>query len=78
VQRVADDRPPQAAMGNSAHQLTNVWDAFAVAPPPDGWPHGPVLLLDDEWRSGWTMTVVGARLREAGTGPVLPAVLRRG
>jgi hypothetical protein len=36
-----------------------------------------VLLLDDEWRSGWTATVVGARLREAGAGPVLPAVLRR-
>ncbi|HEY2998733.1 MAG TPA: RecQ family ATP-dependent DNA helicase [Acidimicrobiales bacterium] len=71
------DRPPQADMGNSAHQLANVWDAFAVATPADGWPAGPVLLLDDEWRSGWTATVVGARLREAGAGPVLPAVLRR-
>jgi len=79
VRRVAPDRPPQAGMGNSAHQLGNVWDAFAVAAPgPAGrWPAGPVLVLDDEWRSGWTMTVVGARLREAGAGPVLPAVLRR-
>jgi ATP-dependent DNA helicase RecQ len=77
VGRVAADRPPQAAMGNSAHQLTNVWDAFAVTTPDDGWPRGPVLVLDDEWLSGWTMTVVGARLREAGAGPVLPAVLRR-
>jgi ATP-dependent DNA helicase RecQ len=73
----AAERPPQAEMGNSAHQLTNVWDAFAVTPPEAGWPRGPVLLLDDEWRSGWTMTVVGARLREAGAGPVFPAVLRR-
>jgi ATP-dependent DNA helicase RecQ len=76
VRRVAD-RPPQAAMGNSAHQLANVWDAFAVTSPDGGWPRGPLLLLDDEWRSGWTMTVVGARLREAGAGPILPAVLRR-
>jgi ATP-dependent DNA helicase RecQ len=77
VGRVAADRPPQAAMGNSAHQLTNVWDAFAITAPEGGWPRGPVLVLDDEWLSGWTMTVVGARLREAGAGPVLPAVLRR-
>ncbi|HKY67935.1 MAG TPA: helicase-related protein, partial [Acidimicrobiales bacterium] len=77
VGRVAPDRPPQAEMGNSAHQLANVWDAFAVSPPEGGWPSGPVLVLDDEWRSGWTMTVVGARLREAGAGRVLPGVLRR-
>ncbi len=77
VVRTADERPPQVGMGNSAHQLTNVWDAFAASAPDRGWPRGPVLLLDDEWRSGWTMTVVGARLREAGAGPVLPAVLRR-
>ena len=77
VQRVEPDRPPQAGMGNSAHQLGNVWSAFRVSEPDGGWPRGPVLLLDDEWTSGWTMTVVGARLREAGAGPVLPAVLRR-
>jgi ATP-dependent DNA helicase RecQ len=77
VTRVADDRPPQAGMGNSAHQLVNVWEAFTVAPPEGGWPSGPVLLLDDEWRSGWTITVVGSQLRAAGAGPVLPAVLRR-
>ena len=77
VRRVEADRPPQAGMGNSAHQLGNVWGAFAITAPDGGWPQGPVLVLDDEWASGWTMTVVGARLREAGAGPVLPAVLRR-
>jgi len=77
VLRTEPARPPQEAMGNSAHQLANVWDAFAVSAPEGGWPSGPVLVLDDEWRSGWTMTVVGARLREAGAGPVLPGVLRR-
>jgi ATP-dependent DNA helicase RecQ len=77
VRRIEPDRPPQAGMGNSAHQLGNVWSAFAVSEPDGGWPRGPVLLLDDEWTSGWTMTVVGTRLRAAGAGPVLPAVLRR-
>ena len=77
VRRTDGARPPQAEMGNSAHQLGNVWGAFSVTPPDGGWPRGPVLLLDDEWSSGWTMTVVGARLRESGAGPVLPAVLRR-
>ena len=64
-------------MGNSAHQLGNVWGAFAVSRARRRLAAGAVLLLDDEWTSGWTMTVVGARLREAGAGPVLPAVLRR-
>jgi ATP-dependent DNA helicase RecQ len=77
VRRTDGARPPQAEMGNSAHQLGNVWGAFSVTPPDGGWPRGPVLLLDDEWSSGWTMTVVGTRLRESGAGPVLPAVLRR-
>ncbi|MEJ7584472.1 MAG: RecQ family zinc-binding domain-containing protein [Acidimicrobiales bacterium] len=77
VVRRAEERPPQDAMGNSAHQLLNVWDAFSVEAPAGDWPAGPVLLLDDEWRSGWTMTVLGRLLRAAGTGPVMPLVLRR-
>ncbi len=71
---------PQAEQGNAAHKLTNVWGAFAVErselPPPDVLA-GPVLVLDDVWDSGWTMTVVADLLREAGTGPVLPLALAR-
>jgi ATP-dependent DNA helicase RecQ len=40
-------------------------------------PAGPVLLLDDTSRSGFTLTVAAALLREAGAGPVYPLVLHR-
>jgi ATP-dependent DNA helicase RecQ len=36
-----------------------------------------VLLVDDTADSKWTLTEVGARLREAGAGPVYPLVLLR-
>jgi ATP-dependent DNA helicase RecQ len=39
--------------------------------------HGPVLLLDDLTRSGFTLTVAAALLREAGSGPVYPLVLHK-
>ena len=38
---------------------------------------GPVLLVDDALRSGWTMAVGGALLREAGANAVLPLVALR-
>ncbi|HEV7204963.1 MAG TPA: DEAD/DEAH box helicase [Jatrophihabitans sp.] len=40
-------------------------------------PPGPVLLLDDTARSGFTLTVAAALLREAGAGPVYPLVLHK-
>lgn len=36
-----------------------------------------VLLVDDAWRSGWTATIVGALLREAGAEHVLPLVIQQ-
>jgi len=36
-----------------------------------------VLLVDDAADSKWTLTVVGALLRQTGTGPVYPLVLLR-
>jgi len=38
-------------------------------------PAGPVLLVDDVHDSRWTLTVVGAALRDAGSGPVHPFTL---
>ena len=35
-------------------------------------PAGPVLLVDDLVVSGWTLTVAGVALREAGATAVLP------
>ena len=72
--------PPQSSQQNSAHRLGNVWGAFAVdegALPDAAVRRGPVLVLDDTWDSGWTMTVVAHLLRAAGTGPVLPLALAR-
>ena len=68
--------PPQLEMANSAHQCRNVHGAFTITGPV---PQGGVLLVDDTADSKWTLTVVGALLRQAGTGPVFPlALLRRG
>lgn len=58
---------PQRAQRNGAHQERNVRGAFTL----DGHPHfEPVLLVDDLVDSRWTITEVGALLREHGSGPV--------
>jgi ATP-dependent DNA helicase RecQ len=75
VTRVRADAPPQSRMENSATQAANVLGAFAVDV--SSAPDGPVLVIDDTLRSGWTMTVVADELRAAGSGPVLPLVLWR-
>ena len=36
---------------------------------------GPVLLVDDIIDSGWTMTVIAALLRQAGSDEVYPVAL---
>lgn len=38
---------------------------------------GPVLLVDDTYRSGWTMTIAAAILRKAGVPAVLPLVVHQ-
>jgi ATP-dependent DNA helicase RecQ len=74
VVTLARAHKPQSEMENSAQQLRNVHGAFGV----DGvLPSGPVLLVDDTVESGWTLTVVGAALREAGSGPVHPFALAK-
>ena len=71
---LARTRPTRAQeeMDNSAQQVGNVAGAFAVSPP---LPPGPVLLIDDVADSRWTLTVVGAELRNAGCPAVHPFVL---
>jgi ATP-dependent DNA helicase RecQ len=63
------DNEPQKSQYNRYHQCRNLDGVFAVAP---GIPAGPVLLVDDVVDSGWTLTVVAALLRQAGSGPVWP------
>jgi ATP-dependent DNA helicase RecQ len=67
------DGPPQREMENSPQQASNVAGQFEVtAAPPEG---EPGLLVDDLWFSGWTLTTIGAQLRDAGAGPIHPLVL---
>ncbi|MDQ6783211.1 MAG: DEAD/DEAH box helicase [Actinomycetota bacterium] len=68
--------PPQADMGNSAYAWANVWATFELAGTEGR--SGPVLVVDDLWSSGWTMTVVAQLLVTAGHGPVYPFVLQKG
>ncbi|MEX0834443.1 MAG: hypothetical protein WD010_00005, partial [Nitriliruptor sp.] len=63
----------QRDMGNSAHQAANALDTLELSGQSP--PAGPVLLVDAIRASGWTATVAGVLLAEAGTAPVLPLVL---
>ncbi|MCP3976143.1 MAG: RecQ family ATP-dependent DNA helicase [bacterium] len=61
----------QKAMQNSFQQARNAIDAFSVHDVrPD-----PVLLIDDTVDTRWTFTVVGSKLRNAGSGPVYAVAL---
>ena len=69
----------QEEQENSAFQLANVWGRLHIDSPelPEpGILQGPVLLVDDVAESRWSITVATRVLLEAGSGPVLPFVLR--
>ncbi len=66
------DNGPQKLQRNSYHQCRNLDGVFTVTA---GIPDGPVLLVDDMVDSAWTMTVIAALLRRAGSGPVWPVAL---
>lgn len=63
---------PQKEMENSSQQFRNVYRAFEIT---GDVPEGPVLLVDDIADSRWTMTVIGAMLRQGGCSAVWPFVL---
>jgi ATP-dependent DNA helicase RecQ len=71
--KVSETRP-QKTMENSAQQVTNIIDAFEVEVT-EVVHDAPVLLVDDIVDSGWSLTVCGVKLREAGSGPVFPVTL---
>lgn len=71
VSKVRENQP-QKYQNNRFHQCRNLDGVFAVA---EGVPHGPVLLVDDMIDSGWTLTVIAALLRRAGSGPVYPVAI---
>ncbi len=65
--------PPQNAQRNAVTRVRGACAGLSVKP--EEVLPGPVLLVDDLVDSGWTLTVAGFSLREAGAGPVLPFAL---
>lgn len=76
VQKVRETEP-QKELSGSSEKCDNVRDAFEIT---DKAKSGPVLLIDDIVASRWTLTEVGRKLAENGSGPVYPFALakRRG
>ncbi len=72
VVTVAAETPSQRSRNNSVQQAANALAGYAITGDP---PDGPVLLVDGLVHSQWTLTVVGARLRDAGAPAVLPFAL---
>ncbi|MDG4594539.1 MAG: RecQ family ATP-dependent DNA helicase [Candidatus Contendobacter sp.] len=66
------DNQLQKFQQNRYHQCRNLDGVFAIDAPI---PNGPVLLVDDMVDSTWTLTVVAALLRQAGSGLVWPTAL---
>jgi ATP-dependent DNA helicase RecQ len=71
VKKVKDNHP-QKVQQNSYYQCRNLDGVFAIG---GQLPEGPVLLVDDVVDSKWTLTVIAALLRQAGSGPVFPFAL---
>ena len=66
------DNEPQKEQQNRFHQCRNLDGVFDIE---GKVPDGAVLLVDDIVDSGWTLTVIAALLRQAGSGPVWPLAL---
>ncbi len=66
------DNEPQKDQRNRFHQCRNLDGAFEISA---GVSEAPALLVDDVIDSGWTVTVLAALLRQAGSGAVYPVAL---
>jgi len=72
VHKVKDNRP-QKEMENSFQQAGNLDGVFEIGD--EDIPNEAVFLVDDVVDSGWTMTIIGSLLRQAGCPAVFPLVL---
>jgi ATP-dependent DNA helicase RecQ len=68
--------PGPAADAASGAKVAALVGALALRPEAEI-PAGPLLLIDARYRSGWSMTVAAALLREAGATAVLPLALHQ-
>ena len=71
IRKLAENEP-QKHQQNRFHQCNNLDGKFEIAAKV---PSSPVLLVDDIIDSGWTITVLAALLRQAGSGEVYPTAL---
>ncbi|MFJ4044588.1 RecQ family ATP-dependent DNA helicase [Microbacterium sp. NPDC089987] len=69
----ANGGPSGEPGGNSVFRLAGLWDRLSASDL--ALPDGPVLLVDDQADSRWTLTVAARELRRAGVSEVLPFVL---
>ena len=67
-----EDNQPQKMQQNRFHQCRNLDGVFHIT---DDILNSPVLLVDDIVDSGWTLSILAALLRRAGSGPVFPLAL---
>lgn len=66
-------KPQQKTMENSFYQSKNLDGAFCINE--SNIHRSPVWLIDDAVDSGWTFTIAGALLRQAGISKVIPLAL---
>lgn len=71
VEKIKDNQP-QKGQQNRFHQCNNLDGVFQIT---QLFRDQPVLLIDDIVDSGWTLTVIAALLKQAGSGAVYPAAL---
>jgi ATP-dependent DNA helicase RecQ len=74
VLRASGPRPPEDVA--SAGRVSALWDGLSLVDGA-GMPAGPVLLIDDVLRTGWTATVAATLLVDAGAAAALPLVGHR-
>ncbi len=66
------DNEPQKLQNNEYHRKKNLEGVFAVT---DDYLNTPVLLIDDVYDSGWTVSIISMLLLEKGVQKVFPATL---
>lgn len=71
IHKIANNEP-QKLQQNCFHQCRNLDGVFKVS---KDVPENALLLIDDVIDSGWTVTVLAALLRRAGSGAVYPVAL---
>jgi ATP-dependent DNA helicase RecQ len=76
VEALRLEGPGPDADAASGAKVAALLDALALQPGAEV-PAGPLLLIDARYRSGWSMTVAAALLRDAGATAVLPLVLHQ-